>query len=72
MSFNEKLRETRKDRDTSQEEIATILNMTRQQYSLYETGKRSMPVEVLIDFCKHFKISADYILELPKDCVSPR
>ena len=50
--FYNKLKEIRKDADKSQKEIAEILKITQQQYQLYETGKRYMPIDLLIEFCK--------------------
>ena len=72
MYFHEKMKEIRKDNDTSQRRIAKALNMSQQQYSLYENNKRPMPTEVLLDFCKYFNVSADYVLGLPKNSYWPR
>ena len=35
-----RLKDLREDKDQKQIAIAELLNITRQQYSLYETGKR--------------------------------
>ena len=43
-----RLKDLREDSDLSQESIAKILKITRSQYSLYETGKRDIPVDLLI------------------------
>ena len=67
MNYTKRLRDTREDAGDSQESIAKILKITRQQYQLYESGKRSMPIDLLRVFCIHYKISADYILGLPHD-----
>lgn len=72
MNFNERLRETRRDRDIGQKELADVLNITQPQYSLYETGKRSMPAEYLPPICKKLGVSADYLLGLPKGLEWPR
>ena len=32
----------------------------------------NLPIEYIIAFCKHYKVSADYILGLPKDGAWPR
>ena len=71
MMINERMKETRKSRGMSQEETALKLQMTRQQYSLYETGKREIPSSKLGEFCKIFNISADYLLGLPKGLPYP-
>lgn len=64
MKFNERIRALREDNDELQKDIATILNITTQQYQLYESGQRKLPIDKLIIFCKHYKVSADYILGL--------
>lgn len=72
MNFNERLKGIREDNDLSQTEIAKQLKITQQQYSLYESGKRTMPLDTLIAFCESCKVSADYLLGLSKDCKNPK
>lgn len=72
MEFYDRIRETRKDKDIGQKEIADILKITQQQYSLYETGKRPMPAEMLPIICLYLQTSADYILGLPRRLEWPR
>ena len=43
--YNEILKDLREDNDYKQETIARVLNITRQQYQLYESGKRQFKVE---------------------------
>lgn len=59
-----RLRDLREDHDYKQEYVASILKITRQQYQLYESGKRNLPLDKLVDICKLYNVSADYILEL--------
>lgn len=66
MSFREKLKEIREDRDISQKEIAEVLGVKQSAVSKYENGLREYKVEDIIKLCKFYNISADYILELPK------
>ncbi len=73
MYFTQRMRDLREDKDLKQEDIAQILNITRQQYQLYESGKRKLPIDLLIKLCKFYDVSADYVLgftdklaELPK------
>ena len=47
MYVYQRLKDTREDLDKKQEDIAQILNITRQQYQLYESGKREMPMHHL-------------------------
>lgn len=66
MHIHDKIKEIRKDNDTSQKTIADHLNITQQQYSLYENGKRTIPIDLFKMFCLYFGVSADYVLGLPK------
>ncbi len=66
MSYTRKLKEIREDRDLSQKDIAEALKMTQQQYQLYESGKRKLPIDKLVLFCQTYGISSDYVLGLPK------
>ncbi len=66
MQFNERIKGLREDRDLKQETVAMHLGITRQQYSLYETGRRSFTVEHIVKLCRFFGVSSDYILGLPE------
>lgn len=72
MNLNELIRETRKDKDIGQKEMAALLGITQQQYSLYETGKRKFPAEMLKKICSYLGVSADYLLGLPDGLARPR
>lgn len=74
MHYTQRLRDLREDKELKQEAIAMELKITRQQYQLYESGKRKLPINLLIELCKYYNTSADYILgltntykPLPKD-----
>lgn len=45
--YLKRLKELREDSDIKQLAVADLLHITRQQYSLYETGKRTIPVNYL-------------------------
>ena len=59
-----RIKNLREDNDLSQEDIAKILKITRQQYGLYETGKRTIPIDLIMTIAKFYKTSIDYITEL--------
>lgn len=67
MHFNDIIRELREDNEMSQKDIAALLNTTQRQYSRWETGQSSFPIEKIMTICKHFNVSADYVLDLPTD-----
>lgn len=60
------LRELREDRDMSQAEVAGLLKTTQQVYSRYEKGINELPIRHLKTLCRHYQVSADYILGLSK------
>ena len=62
--YLKRLKDLREDRDLKQINIAETLKITRQQYSLYELGKRDIPAEYLKVLAKFYNTSTDYILEL--------
>ena len=64
MYFYQRLKDTREDLDKKQEDIAQILNITRQQYQLYESGKREMPMHLFIALAKYYNVSLDYLAGL--------
>ena len=64
MYIYKRLKDMREDTDKSQEDIALVLNITRQQYQLYESGKREMPMHHFVTLAKYYNISLDYIAGL--------
>lgn len=57
-----RLRDIREDRDITQKEIAEILHIRQNTYSQYESGKRQVPVEVIITLARYYRVSTDYLL----------
>ncbi|MBQ8740176.1 MAG: helix-turn-helix transcriptional regulator [Clostridia bacterium] len=66
-----RLRELREDRDLTQQQIADILNCKQNTYQQYESEKRQLPLSALKALCLFYKVSADYILDLPKNLEYP-
>ena len=62
--YLKRLKDLREDFDKKQYEIAELLNITRQQYSLYELGRRDIPAEYIRKLAKYYNTSSDYILEI--------
>lgn len=69
MYLYQRLRDLREDNDKTQAEIAEVLNITYQQYQLYESGKREMPMHHFITLASYYNISLDYLAGIIK---SPR
>lgn len=64
MFFYQRIRDLREDSDLSQQQLAEVLGITRQQYQLYESGKREMPMHHFIRLAKFYKVSLDYLAGL--------
>lgn len=64
MNFNKRIRDIREDRDYLQKDVAKALDITTQQYQLYESGQRPFKYFHIIKLCQFYKLSADYILGL--------
>lgn len=60
--YLKRLKDLREDNDLTQENISEILKISRPQYSLYETGKRDIPVDLLSILAKYYNTSIDYIV----------
>lgn len=63
MLYLQRIRDLREDNDEKQVTIANLLNITQQQYHLYESGKREIPLRLAIILADHYKISLDYLTE---------
>ena len=62
--YYERMKEVRIDRDMLQKDVAEILEIKRGVYSRYYKVVNEMPKHHLKKFCEHFKVSADYILDI--------
>lgn len=60
----QRLKDLREDRELKQEDIAKLLYTTKQQYSLYETGRREIPVHHLIKLSEFYQVSIDYLVSI--------
>ncbi|MBR2957865.1 MAG: helix-turn-helix transcriptional regulator [Clostridia bacterium] len=61
MYFYKRLRDLREDADKKQEDIAAVLGITRQQYQLYESGKRELPMHFFVVLARYYNVSLDYL-----------
>ena len=65
-----RLRDVREDNDLVQKEVAAYLGIDQRVYSNYETGKREIPVHLLIRLSELYRTSTDYLLG-NTDCKIP-
>ncbi len=71
MSFGEKLRELRMERNISQKDIADAIEVSVNTISQYENCKRFPDEKVIVKICEYYKISADYLFGLTNIKHSP-
>ena len=67
-----RLKDLRVDNDLKQKEIAAFLGIDQRVYSNYETGKREIPVHLLLKLAEYYHTSTDYILGLTDDPYTER
>ncbi len=64
MEYVKRIRDLREDNDKTQQEIAELLGTSQTMYARYERGANELPIRHLIELCKYYNVSADYILGL--------
>lgn len=61
MYYYRRIRDLREDNDKTQATVAQNLNITQQQYQIYESGKREIPLHLLIKLADIYNVTLDYI-----------
>ena len=67
MLYIERSRQFRQEKRITQEQLAKTLGITQQQYYKYEKGINELPIRYLIEICKAYQLSADWVLGLTKN-----
>lgn len=68
--FSERLALARKKTGLTQQDMADRFKITRSAYSAWEIGRNEPPFSFIYDFCRTYKISADYLIGL-SDSMDP-
>ena len=63
----ERLKEIREDKDLYQKDVAKVLNIPQQNYSRYELGIVSMPIEKYVLLASFYATSIDYLVGLTNE-----
>lgn len=63
MSIGEKIYDLRKKKNMSQEELANIINVSRQTISKWETGETNPDFDKIVPLCDFFEITTDELLK---------
>lgn len=67
LTFGEKIKNLREDRDLTQGELGALINMTQRKISYIENNKYEPSIDDIRALCLFFNVSADYLLELEKN-----
>ena len=62
LSFGERIRNLREDKDLTQSELGEQVNMTQRKISYIERGKYEPSIDDIVSLCKFFNVSSDYLL----------
>jgi transcriptional regulator with XRE-family HTH domain len=62
MNFATRLRELREENNSTQEKIASLLNLTKANISKYELGRLQPNIETLKLLSNYFNVSIDYLI----------
>ncbi|MBP3395606.1 MAG: helix-turn-helix transcriptional regulator [Clostridia bacterium] len=69
MTYQERIKSVREDKDLTQAEIGKLLQKSQQGYNHIEMGRAELKIEDLIRLCKFYNLSADYLIGL---CDTPK
>lgn len=72
MNYRSRIRDVREDRDYTQTQIGQLLNKSQQGYNHIEMGRAELKIEDLIQLCRFYDLSADYLIGLIDTPVSYR
>lgn len=64
MDYRSRIRDVREDRDYTQTQIGQLLNKSQQGYNHIEMGRAELKIEDLIQLCRFYNLSADYLIGL--------
>jgi transcriptional regulator with XRE-family HTH domain len=64
LTFGEKIKNLREDRDLTQGQLGKLINMTQRKISYIENNKYEPSIDDIRAFCLFFEVSADYLLDL--------
>ena len=72
LTFAEKIRLLREEKELNQTELGQAVNMTQRKISYLENGKYEPSLEDIKMLCRFFNVSADYLLGFPKPLPYPK
>ena len=72
VSFGERIRFLRENKELNQSELGNAVNMTQRKISYIENNKYEPSLADIQAFCMFFQVSADYLLGFPKNLPYPK
>lgn len=72
LTFGEKLKLLREERELNQTELGKLLNMTQRKVSYLERGQYEPSIQDIKTICTCFRVSADYLLGFSKPLPFPK
>ena len=72
MTIGERLLKLRKEKNLSQEELANILDVSRQTISKWETDQSTPDFDKIVPLCEYFNITTDELLTGKMDIIQTR
>lgn len=74
MDFSEKLRNLRDNLEPkpSQTEVGLATGIEQRKMSRLENGRTEPNLQDIISLCKYYRVSADYLLGLPRNLTYPK
>ena len=62
--MHNRIKELREDHDLKQRDVAAHLNVAQNSYSNCENGNREVPLTLLIQLSRFYKVNLEYLLGL--------
>lgn len=62
MFFYKNIKNLRKERKLNQKKIAELLNTTQENYSIWESDKREIPLHHAITLAAFYGVTLDYLI----------
>ena len=72
LTFGEKIRLLREEKELNQTELGDAVGMTQRKISYLECGRYEPSFDDLRALCRYFQVSADYLLGFPKNLLYPK
>ncbi len=65
--FGQRVQEIRKPNHETQKDLGEAIGMSSNNVSEMENGKKTTVSEKIVKICRHYRVSADYLLGLSDD-----